>query len=200
MSCLWKCDAVKKQTNKPNPEPEILEPEPSPKPTGRPSSYTFEVSEEICHQMAGGKGLRQICSQEGMPDRHTVLRWLDGNEGFRTRYARAREACMDWYSEEILRIAFDDSGDLIIDGDRVMSGHHVVQRARLKVDTVKWIMAKLAPKKYGDKPVDDAPQQEIAYRWIVTGVPRPGDPEPAPEPPKQIEYRRTELPADLTEA
>ena len=52
------------------------------------------------------------------------------------RYAQAREALMDWYSEEILRIAFDDSGDLIIDGDRVMSGHHVVQRARLKVDTM----------------------------------------------------------------
>jgi hypothetical protein len=37
---------------------------------------------------------------------------------------------MDWYQEEILRIAFDDSGDLIIDGDRVLNGHHVVQRAR----------------------------------------------------------------------
>ena len=59
---------------------------------------------------------------------------------------------MDWYSEEILRIAFDDSGDLIIDGDRVVGGHHVVQRARLKVDTVKWIMAKLAPRKYDDRP------------------------------------------------
>ena len=98
MSCSWKCDAVKKQTNN-KPEPEILEPEPSRKPTGRPSSYTFEVSEEICHQMAGGKGLRQICSQENMPDRHTVLRWLDSNEGFRARYAQAREALMDWYSE-----------------------------------------------------------------------------------------------------
>ena len=63
MSCSWKCDAVKKQTNN-KPEPEILEPEPSRKPTGRPSSYTFEVSEEICHQMAGGKGLRQICARD----------------------------------------------------------------------------------------------------------------------------------------
>ena len=42
-----------------------------PKKMGRPSSYTFEVSEEICRQMAGGKGLRQICAQEGMPDRGT---------------------------------------------------------------------------------------------------------------------------------
>jgi hypothetical protein len=189
---------VKKQTNN-NPEPEILEPEPPRKPTGRPSSYTFEVSEEICHQMAGGKGLRQICTQEGMPDRHTVLRWLDANEGFRARYAQAREALMDWYSEEILRIAFDDSGDLIIDGDRVMSGHHVVQRARLKVDTVKWIMAKLHPGRYGDKPALEAQQGPIQVTWLQSD-PAPIAPEPAPQPPKQIAYHKPELPADLTEA
>ena len=195
MSCSWKCDAVKKQTNN-KPEPEILEPEPSRKPTGRPSSYTFEVSEEICHQMAGGKGLRQICSQENMPDRHTVLRWLDSNEGFRARYAQAREALMDWYSEEILRIAFDDSGDLIIDGDRVMSGHHVVQRARLKVDTVKWIMAKLHPGKYGDKATMlEANSGPITISWIESDKAPPV----APEPQRLIEYRKPEIPADLTD-
>ena len=194
MSCSWKCDAVKKQTNN-KPEPEILEPESPRKPTGRPSSYTFEVGEEICHQMAGGKGLRQICSQEGMPDRHTVLRWLDANEGFRARYAQAREALMDWYSEEILRIAFDDSGDLIIDGDRVMSGHHVVQRARLKVDTVKWVMAKLHPGRYGERPVDASSQGPITISWLESDKAPPV----APEPPKQITYQKPELPADLSE-
>ena len=96
---------------------------------------------------------------------------------------------MDWYSEEILKIAFDDSGDLIIDGDR----HHVVQRARLKVDTVKWIMAKLAPKKYGDKPVDVAPTQAIAFQWLSAPTPV----EPPSEPPRQIEYHKPEMPADL---
>jgi hypothetical protein len=194
---LWKSD-VKKQTNNKASEPEILEPEPSRKPTGRPSSYTFEVSEEICHQMAGGKGLRQICSQEGMPDRHTVLRWLDANEGFRTRYARAREALMDWYGEEILRIAFDDSGDLIIDGDRVMSGHHVVQRARLKVDTVKWVMSKLHPGRYGDRVAVEADSGPIQITWLQTEA--DAAPPIAPAPPKQLTYQKPELPADLSEA
>ena len=165
------------------------------RPTGRPSSYTFEIGEEICEQMANGKGLRQICSLPELPVRNTVLRWIDSHAGFRNRYARAREACMDWYSEEILRIAFDDSGDLIIDGDRVMSGHHVVQRARLKVDTVKWIMAKLAPKKYGDKPQDDTPQQAVTFQWLSQPAPIA---EP-PEPPRAITYQKPEMPADLTE-
>jgi hypothetical protein len=188
---------VKKQTNNRANEPEILAPEPLRKPTGRPSSYTFEVSEEICQQMAGGKGLRQICAQEGMPSRPTVLRWLEDNAGFRDRYARAREQLMDWYSEEILRIAFDDSGDLILNGDRPIAGHHVVQRARLKVDTVKWVMSKLHPGRYGDRPAIDADDgKQITFSWIKS------DPvvEPAPAPPKQIEYKRPELPADLTEA
>ena len=182
---------MKKQGNN-KPEPEILEPEPLPKKMGRPSSYTFEVSEQICEQMAGGKGLRAICAQEGMPSRPTVLRWLQDNSGFRDRYAQAR---MDWYSEEILKIAFDDSGDLIIDGDRVMSGHHVVQRARLKVDTVKWIMAKLHPGKYGDKATMlDANAGPITISWIES------DKAPiAPEPQKLISYQKPELPADLTD-
>src|SRR6516164_11736168 len=197
MSCSWKCDAVKKQTNN-KPEPEILEPEPSRKPTGRPSSYTFELSEEICRQMAEGKGLRAICAQEGMPDRGTVLKWLNERPEFVGRYAQAREALMDWYSEEILRIAFDDSGDLIIDGDRVMSGHHVVQRARLKVDTVKWIMAKLHPGRYGDRPVEEASQGPIQISWIQTDQTDKAPPI-APEPPKQITYQKPELPADLSE-
>jgi hypothetical protein len=87
---------------KPNPKPveaEILDDEP--RKTDRPSSYTFEVSEQICELMAQGKGLRTICELPGMPARMTVLRWLDdpANKSFRDRYARAREALMDWYSE-----------------------------------------------------------------------------------------------------
>jgi hypothetical protein len=187
---------MKKQTNS-NPEPEILEPEARRKPTGRPSSYTFEVSEQICEQMAGGKGLRAICSQEGMPDRHTVLKWLNERPEFVTRYAQARECLMDWYAEEILRIAFDDSGDLIIDGDRVMSGHHVVQRARLKVDTVKWIMAKLHPGRYGDKPALEANSGPIQITWLQSDA--APSVAPAPEPPRQITYQKPELPADLSE-
>jgi hypothetical protein len=188
---------MKKQTNKATPEPEILEPEPPRKPTGRPSSYTFEVSEEICQQMAEGKGLRAICSQPDMPSRPTVLRWLQDNSGFRDRYAQAREALMDWYSEEILRIAFDDSGDLIIDGDRVMSGHHVVQRARLKVDTVKWIMSKLHPGKYGDKATMlDANAGPITISWIESDKAPPVAPV---EPQKLITFQKPELPADLTD-
>jgi hypothetical protein len=58
---------------------------------------------------------------------------------------------MDWYQEEILKIAFDDTGDVFIEGERVVNDHaRGVQRARLKVDTLNWLMSKLAPRKFGE--------------------------------------------------
>jgi hypothetical protein len=114
---------------------------------------------------------------------------------FAKRYQYAREALMDWYSEEVIKIAFDDSGDLIVDEDRVVAGHHVVQRARLKVDTVKWVMSKLAPKKYGDRPQVEEESKTLTISWQAVETPPPV----APSPQKQIEYRKPELPGDLTE-
>lgn len=105
--------------------------------------------------MVQGKGLLQICSAEGMPDRVTVYRWLEKHEPFRNKYARAREALMDFYAEQILVIAFDESGDIVIeqDGDKskAVANHAKVQRDRLKVDSLKWIASRLFPKRYGDK-------------------------------------------------
>ena len=72
---------------------------------GRPSGYSIDIAEEICERMANGKGLREICRADDMPDRTTVLRWLEKQADFRVQYARAREALMDFYQEEILRIA-----------------------------------------------------------------------------------------------
>ena len=40
----------------------------------------------------------------------------------------------------------------LVDGEgNERTNHEAIQRSRLKVDTRKWAMSKLAPKKYGDK-------------------------------------------------
>jgi hypothetical protein len=121
----------------------------------RPSSYNIETAEEICQRMVEGKGLLKICSDRNMPDRATVYRWLDDNKEFRGKYARAREALMDFYAEQILQIAFDESGDVVIEQDgnksRAVANHAKVQRDRLKVDSLKWTASRLFPKRYGDK-------------------------------------------------
>jgi hypothetical protein len=129
---------------------------------------------------------------------------LDGNEAFRHKYARAREAQAHLYFELIRDIAFDDKGDFYVEDGKTVADHARVQRARLKVDALKWTSSKLLPRVYGDKPAEEQPK-DLKISWIVTGVPRnersivPGDTPAEPQPPSQITYQRRELPAGLTE-
>ena len=119
---------------------------------GRPSKYTEEVADEICRRLSEGESLRAICRDDAMPEESTVRNWVvTDHEGFFAQYARAREAQADYWGDEIIEIADDGSNDYMATehGEKLDSEH--VQRSRLRVDTRKWLMARMAPKKYGDK-------------------------------------------------
>lgn len=129
-------------------ESEIIPPETK----GRPKEFADEIFEEVCDRMANGQGLRKICEDPEMPSRQTFLRWIEKDTGRQNQYQAAREALMDWYAEEILEIAWDDSKDTIKDkAGEPKQNHEWINRSRLKVDTLKFLMAKLHPKRYGDK-------------------------------------------------
>ena len=104
-----------------------------------------------------GESLRAICASEGMPDKTTVLDWLAKEKDFSTQYAHAKEVQMDLMAEEILDIADDGTNDWMEkkdDEDNCIGWREngeAVQRSKLRVDTRKWLMSKLAPKKYGEK-------------------------------------------------
>ena len=122
---------------------------------GRPSEYTPEVAATICGRLAEGISLREICRADDMPGRTTVLRWLSEREEFRGQYAIAREAQADHMADEILEIADDASNDWMLrkqgeDEVQVLNSEHV-NRSRLRVDSRKWLLSKLLPKKYGEK-------------------------------------------------
>lgn len=128
------------------------------KKAGRPSDYTPEVATAICEQLIGGDSLRTICKADGMPDPATVYRWLakEENSAFREQYARAREWQMEAMGEEALEIADDSSNDTILkelpggNGQTVeIENREWVSRSKLRVETRKWFMSQLAPKKYG---------------------------------------------------
>jgi len=88
--------------------------------------------------MAKGRSLRSVCSDEGMPAESTVRFWaIEDRDGFAAQYARAREAQMEALGEDLLAISDNEAGD--------------PQRDRLRVDARKWLMSKIAPKRYGDK-------------------------------------------------
>lgn len=150
-------------------DPEIIPPDAKPK---RPAEFTDEIFDEICDRMANGQGLRKICEDPQMPGRQTFLRWIEKDTGRQTKYQAAREALMDWYAEEILEIAWDDSKDTIKDkAGEPKQNHEWINRSRLKVDTLKFLMAKLHPKRYGERlpetealrlPAAEAP---LTVRW-----------------------------------
>jgi len=130
--------------------PEIIPPSDKPK---RPADFNDEIFDIICERMTEGKGLRKICEDPEMPSRQTFLRWIEKDTGRQSKYQAAREALMDWYGEEILTIAWDSSKDTIpADGKRpARCDNEWVNRSRLKVDTLKFLMAKLHPRRYGDR-------------------------------------------------
>jgi hypothetical protein len=94
----------------------------------------------ICEQIADGKSLRSICSQEGMPVKYTVLRWLQADPEFAERYAQARVQAADALAEELQDLA-----------DQAIREPEKANAIRVAIDAKKWIASKLRPKAYGDR-------------------------------------------------
>lgn len=124
---------------------------------GRPSIYSKELADKICEQLSEGDSLRTVCKPDGMPSKATVFMWLRTKPEFLDQYTRAKEEAADALADEIMDIADDSTNDWMDinaddgSGERYrLNGEHV-QRAKLRIETRKWIMAKAKPKKYGDK-------------------------------------------------
>ena len=119
---------------------------------GRPSDYSPELAVLICTRMGEGESLRSICRDDAMPSLSTVFRWLAADKEFQDQYARAMDARATLLAEEILEIADDGRNDTYRDEDgHEAVNHDVIARSRLRVDSRKWLAARMAPKKYGDK-------------------------------------------------
>lgn len=118
---------------------------------GRPSEYTKEIALKVCERISLGQSLKTVCKADDMPVPATVFKWMRDNEDFLKLYARATEERTEALSEELLDIADDSTNDWMTLNDRDVPDHENIQRSRLRVDTRKWLMSKMKPKKYGDK-------------------------------------------------
>lgn len=118
---------------------------------GRPTIYSQEIANQICARLANGESLVNICLSKGMPEARTVHYWLiDGkHEEFFLKYARARDIQAEVMFDEILNIA--DKSDEIVKSGAEKKSSAFSQNQRLKVDTRKWYLSKVLPKKFGDK-------------------------------------------------
>lgn len=121
---------------------------------GRPSTYSEANAAAVCGLIAQGYTLRQIGSLPNMPDKSTIIRWLAAHEEFRDQYARANETRALLMADEILEIADDSTNDWVErelkDGTigLALADEHIA-RSRVRIDARKWLMEKMAPKRYG---------------------------------------------------
>src|SRR6185312_6405316 len=120
--------------------------------TGRPSDFSQDIADVICERIANGESVRQICSDPEMPCMTSVFNWLRKHEDFVKQYARAKEAQVEALGEDLLDIADDGTNDWMTrkfgDQEVEVVNNEAIQRSKLRVDTRKWLMSKLAPKKY----------------------------------------------------
>ena len=109
------------------------------------------IIDKIISDIEGGLSARKAVISAKISSK-TFWDWIDKDEEKVKQYTRACEARADFMADEILDIADSSEGDLYVDdnGDTKIDGN-TVQRARTQIDARKWLMSKMAPKKYGDK-------------------------------------------------
>ncbi len=125
---------------------------------GRPTIFNQELATKICDRIALGESTRTILKSEDMPASSAFYRWLteEDKKDFKEQYEKACNARAELMFEELLEIADDGTNDWMKKNNKdgstftVIDSEHI-QRSRLRVDTRKWYLSKVLPKKYGDK-------------------------------------------------
>lgn len=83
------------------------------------------------------------------------MKWAQEIPEFTEHYAKARSMLLEHWAEDIIDISDDGSNDWMAANDPENLGYRLngehINRSRLRVDTRKWLLSKLAAKKYGDK-------------------------------------------------
>lgn len=118
-----------------------------------------EYIDLVCEQISLGKSVRAIFRDESLkdqlPDRSAFKTWLKDSEEIQAQYARACSERADSMFEDMISIADTTREGSTTKTDKdggveVTKGDMIAHR-RLQVETRKWALSKMNPKKYGDK-------------------------------------------------
>ena len=105
------------------------------------------ILNSIFEDISKGASLRKACKNSGIP-RMTFYNWIDDEQKEIDRYTRAKEQGIEARFESIEE---DYNEEPQRDPETGKIDSAWVQLQRLKIDSKKWELSKLAPKKYGDK-------------------------------------------------
>jgi hypothetical protein len=119
------------------------------KPRGRPSKYNTEVADKICELLSEGTPLRAICRLDGMPDWRTVYEWIERDEAFSGRIARAREHGVEAIAQDTLAM-IDEEPRYVEDGrggTRIDPAY--IQWTKLRTEQRMKLLSCWSPNRYG---------------------------------------------------
>ena len=98
-----------------------------------------------------GIGLNKAAKKYGL-NPNTFFNMVEKDSFLLKQYTRALELKADVIAERIIRNSHNRSNDFYTDSEGNVKPNPVaVQRDRLMLDADKWLLSKIAPKKYGDK-------------------------------------------------
>jgi hypothetical protein len=131
-----------------------------------------ETFNSIIEDIEHGYSLRTVLKNGDNPSSRTFYKWLDEDEHKVKQYVRACEARADIIFEEILEIS-----DTTKEGTTTKETENgievttadMIQHRRLQVDSRKWMLGKMNPKKYSDKIQID--QSEFTEQPLFPDVP-----------------------------
>lgn len=114
-----------------------------------------EIINDICLKITNGQSLRKSLDESSIAY-DTFFRWIDEDETKSKQYARATELRAEVMAEDLLNISDALENDVFIDPEgKEIINYNVIQRDRLRVDSRKWLMSKMFPKKYSERIQND---------------------------------------------
>ena len=122
------------------------------------NKYTPAVAREICDRIASGESINSIGTHKHLPTARNIEKWLlDPNKkAFKKLYEQAKKIQMALMAEQLIDIADNGDNDWVKRENKEgeawwkLNGENI-NRSKLRVETRKWILARMMPKIYGDR-------------------------------------------------
>ena len=141
------------------------------KPIKKGSEERVIIAHKVFKEMRGGLSALKACDKVGV-NQCTLTGWLNDDPELAKEYARAREELIERIAQEVIDLSDADVG-ITPDGKKDWAA---IQKHKLQVETRKWLLSKLAPKKYGDKlELTGDPDRPVAIEKIERIILKPNE-------------------------
>jgi len=126
----------------------------------------------ICDSIALGNPLTQTLNEYGVVSVSTFQYWLKNNPELKVMYQDAQKHREQFLFDEMIRIAYSESPKEV---KKYRNGvlHETIVRdsvedRRIKINTLKWVLSKMNPNKYGEKVIveNDTANPITSIRFI----------------------------------